>query len=144
MARTKRTQGEEVENVSAYWRTMIANNPRLLKSDSNEVFYDQWKIDHPGEETVPDNWKAGLSTVKSILRNKPKKGKRKKKGEDTTTPTPQQQPPAAKVPKTLVGLEKMIDECLLAARDMDRGHLANVIDHLRLARNAVVVIHYTK
>jgi hypothetical protein len=143
MARKKQTQGEEVENVSAYWRAMISKNRRLLRSESNEPFYNQWLADHPGHETVPDNWKAGLSTVKSILRNRPKKGKRKKKGEAPAAPTPQRQV-AAKVPKTLVGLEKMIDDCLLAARDMDRGNLSNVIDHLRYARNAVVVIHHAK
>jgi hypothetical protein len=123
---------------------MIAKNRRLLKSESNDPFYNQWLADHPGHETVPDNWKAGLSTVKSILRNRPKKGKRKKKAEAPASAAPHQQP-APKAPKTLVGLEKMIDDCLLAARDMDRGgHLSNVIDHLRFARNGVVVIHHAK
>jgi hypothetical protein len=134
------------ENVSAYFRQIFKENPKLLKAPSNDAVYQRWLDDHPGEQEVPTRVKQIVSFVKSTLRKK----RRKKRASGETTP-----PPAATVApavesmssgastasQDLESLEESIDECLTLAKTLDRESLATVISHLRLARNEIVLKH---
>jgi hypothetical protein len=133
------------ETTSGYFRRLFKENPKLLKGGDNSELFDQWLRDHPGNKEVPANIKAILHAVKSLVRSK-RKQRRAEKAQAT---------PAAVVPfvsatsaaasatarragASLARLEEEIDACLAVAREMDREALAEVIDRLRAARNAVV------
>jgi hypothetical protein len=125
------------ETVSGYFRKIFEENPKLLKSRSNEELLRRWLADHPGEKEVPERVKQGLSNVKSVMRKRGRKRGRRPAatqnhtGEAAATPTRR---PA----RGLEQLEEQIDECLTAAKNLDREGLEHVIRLLRQARNEVV------
>jgi hypothetical protein len=125
------------ESVSGYFRQVFEENPKLLKSGSNQEVFRRWLEDHPDETEVPKKVKQILSNVKSILRSK----RRRKRASVDNAPTPAESirpitPPAN---QGLESLEADIDECLIEAKSLDREGLESVINHLRLARNEVVL-----
>ena len=63
------------ENIHGYFRKIFQENPKLLKTRSNQELLDRWLADHPGVKEVPKGVKAGLSNVKSVLRSKKRKRK---------------------------------------------------------------------
>jgi hypothetical protein len=134
--------GSDGESVAGYFRKVFKAQPRLLGERSNAVLLQQWLTDHPGHTEVPANVKANLSNLKSVLRSKKRKkvAKRAEEGQPTATG----HTPTASVARKptgnskLEGLEYQIDECLIAAKQLDREALHEVIDSLRRARNAVV------
>jgi hypothetical protein len=141
MATTK----ERGETVSGYFRKVFAEAPRLLEGRSNQELLDRWLKDHPGHKEVPENVKANLQNVKSILRTKARKrkGGRPKKRAATAqaAAAPQAASPAvttAAKGSKLAQLEERIDDCLSMAKYMDAEGLQYVINHLRRARNLVV------
>jgi hypothetical protein len=138
MARTqagKASEGEET--VSGYFRKVFAENPKLLKTRSNEELLQRWLADHPGEKEVPNRVKQILSNVKSVLRKKGRK--RARRQEPNHQPTAVTAPaPVKRSSSRLEHLEEQIDECLTAARALDRDGLEHVIRLLRQARNQVV------
>jgi hypothetical protein len=127
------------ETVSAYFRRIFKENPKLLKIRSNEEVLQRWLMDHPGHKEVPENVKQGLSNVKSILRSKRRRRGRKPGSTDSpvqeAAPTGSQHRVSA---RSLEQLEGLIDECLWTARGLDPEGLASVIALLRRARNEVV------
>jgi hypothetical protein len=124
------------ESIQGYFRRIFKENPKLLTSRSNDELLKRWLADHPGETEVPKSVKNGLQNVKSILRSK---GRKRRAARAAATPagTPARLP-RSRVTSGLEVLEEHIDECLTAARTMDREGLQDVIDFLRRARNAVV------
>ena len=128
---------DEGESVSGYFRKVFAEDPKLLKSRSNEELLRRWLADHPGEKEVPNRVKNSLMNVKSILR---KRGRRRGNRQEAqrlqaagVTPTP-----ARRIGRGLEELEEHIDECLTVAKIIDRQGLGQVIRLLRQARNEVV------
>lgn len=127
----------EPENISGYFRKIFTENPKLLKSRTNDELLDRWLADHPGEKEVPLRVKQGLANVKSVLRSKRRKRRAKLATEDAASAGTV----AVKRPTSrngMIVLEEQIDECLSAARMMDDEGLENVIQLLRQARNEVV------
>lgn len=124
------------ETVAGYFRRVFEEDPRLLHERSNDPLYARWLADHPGHTEVPDNVKANLQNLKSVLRKQ--KGKRKPRKEQTAETPPA--PPAKPRPssRSLEQLEGMIDECLFAARGLKAEGLETAIGLLRAARNAVI------
>lgn len=127
------------ENISGYFRMVFRENPKLLKSRSNEELLRRWLADHPGEKEVPERVRQGLSNVKSVLRSR----RRKRGGSTKEAPAPAKMgwtgtPAPASSRAKLETLEERIDDCLMMARDMDKEGLEDVIQHLRRARNGVV------
>ena len=131
------------ETTSGYFRRIFREDRTLLKQGTNAAVLERWLQDHPGHKAVPDNIKATLHNLKSVLRRKRKQRRAEKA----------QAPPAAVVSVALAApgpaaarragaalgrLEEEIDACLGVAREMDHEGLAEVIDRLRAARNAVV------
>jgi hypothetical protein len=125
------------ESVSGYFRKVFGEDPKLLKSKSNEELLRRWLTDHPSEKEVPGRVKNILMNVKSILRKQGRKrGKQqeqKRQHAAGVTPTP-----ARRIGRGLEELEEHIDECLTVARLIDREGLGQVIRLLRQARNEVV------
>jgi hypothetical protein len=149
MAKTKGKKGEnaassaEGETTSGYFRRIFKANPKLLKKGTNAELFEQWLKDHPGQKEVPNNVKAILHNLKSVLRQK-----RRQRRAETAQAAPVASAPTAPAPaapavsrragRSLEQLEEQIDDCLAVARSMDREGLAQVIELLRDARNAVV------
>ena len=86
-----------------------------------------------------------LHAVKSSLRHKRRQRRAEKAKATPATVAPlvsataTRAPAAARRPgASLTRLEEKIDACLAVAREMDREGLAEVIERLRAARNAVV------
>src|SRR5438045_2805856 len=119
------------ESISSYFRKVFEENPKLLKTRSNQELMDRWLEDHPGETEVPKNVRQNLSNVKSVLRKKSRKGGRPKKSDQAVQPTDTAVTATAstvrKPSKGLDLLEEQIDECLSMAKHLDRDGLANVI-----------------
>jgi hypothetical protein len=149
MATTKGKKGEiaavgaDGETTSGYFRRIFKENPKLLNKGTNSELFEQWLKDHPGQQEVPDNVKAILHNVKSVLRKK-----RRQRRAEKAQATPVASVPIAIAPaapalsrrggRSLEQLEAQIDDCLASARGMDREGLAPVIELLRQARNEVV------
>src|SRR5690349_15993119 len=123
------------ENTQGYFRRVFKENPKLLTTRSNDELLKRWLADHPGETEVPKSVKNGLQNVKSILRSKGRK-RRAARAAAAAAGAPARLP-GSRDRSGLEVLEEQIDECLTAARAMDRDGLQDVIDFLRRARNAV-------
>ena len=135
----KKRASSNGESISAYFRKVFDENPKLLKTRSNQELYDRWLQDHPGETKVPEKVRQNLSNVKSVLRKKSRKrGRRKTATEAADTAVFATAPAVRKLSKGLDLLEEQIDDCLSMAKQLDREGLANVISMLRRARNEVV------
>jgi hypothetical protein len=143
MPRPKKTaannQPGNGETVSGYFRKIFAENPKLLKTRSNEEILKRWLTDHPGHKEVPTNVKQGLANVKSVLRSKRRRqGQKPQDGQDAGQESVAAVKPARAVSGGLERLEESIDDCLWQARDLDTEGLASVVQLLRRARNEVV------
>ena len=128
------------ESVQGYFRKIFQENPKWLKGRSNAAVMQRWLEDHPGYTEVPLPVKVGLQNTKSTMRSKRRKRKAGKAA-DAQAPQAALPKPAAVIQhgvRALVALEEQIDDCLTAAKRLDREMLATVINHLRHARNEVV------
>src|SRR5262249_48182663 len=105
---------------------------------SNDELLNRWLADHPGEKEVPQRVKQILSNVKSVLRKKGRKRGRPPKPQQNLDAASAAAAPLRKHPRGLEQLEEQIDDCLTAAKGLDRDGLEHVIRMLRQARNAVV------
>jgi hypothetical protein len=129
----------EGESISGYFRKVFEENPKFLTSRSNDELLKRWLADHPGEKEVPKNVKANLSNLKSVMRSKGRKKKAKAAIAAASVPGAKKIASLTHHSKSkLELLEEQIDESLTAARFLDKEGLADVILHLRKARNAVV------
>ncbi len=128
------------ESIQGYFRKVFAEHPRLLKERSNDELLRRWLADHPGETEVPRSVKIGLQNVKSVLRSRGRKRTvaRAAKAAASAPPGTLATPRPRLSKNGLEILEEQIDECLIAARTLDREGLESVIHLLRRARNEVV------
>src|SRR5262245_28508397 len=128
-------QKTDQPSKSSYWRNLFNQNPRLVRIRSNSALREQWERDHPGQK-FDESWSQSLSNVKSMLRNKHKKGAKPKaatNGQPSQGPTPAEARQAA-----LERLEGAVDHCLWTARQMDATGLDRAIKLLHAARNEIV------
>jgi hypothetical protein len=132
-------------SVAEYFRRLFQENPGWLNDRSNDEPLRRWLADHPDHTEVPQKVKVGLQNVKNILRKRlAKKIGRPKKDRVSapvaeTAPTPEvARTPSRLSRKDLEDLEHQIDGCLMSARRLDQEGFAEVINHLRRARNAVI------
>jgi hypothetical protein len=128
------------QSTSGYFRRLFQENPRLLKSRSNEEILNRWLADHPEMTEVPQNVKNNLANLKSVLRKKMRvKGAKKRAAATAAAPQTRKEAPARKAStRPLESLEEQIDECLTLAKTLDPQGLEDVIRLLRRARNQVV------
>jgi Sigma-54 factor, Activator interacting domain (AID) len=150
-------------NVASYFKAIFKENPKLLKTRSNDEILQRWLKDHPGHKKVPEHIKGSLSNVKSILRKKKRKKKQAAQAASAASPTtdkrlePRMIQPMEIFQLPIMALqerieqdleenavvhlellEEAIDDCMTFARQVDRDILATVIGLLRRARNQVV------
>jgi hypothetical protein len=139
MAKAKGGEGQtnNGESVSAYFRKVFQESPKLLKTRSNDEVLRRWLKDHPGETAVPPQVRNSLMNVKSLLRKRGRKRARAQE-EERERATGVKAAPGTKVASALEELEEHIDDCLTVAKMMDRDGLDHVIRLLRQARNEVV------
>jgi hypothetical protein len=130
----------EGESIQGYFKRILRENPRLLKGRSNAELLQRWQEDHGSPDEIPHSVKAGLQNAKSALRSRGRKRRaRKAAGAAAGAAMSPKQPAAARRPRQpLEALEEQIDDCLTAARALDREGLETVIHLLRRARNEVV------
>jgi hypothetical protein len=133
------------ETTSGYFRRIFREDRTLLKLGTNAAVFERWLKDHPAHKGVPANVKAILHNLKSVLRKKRKQRRAEKAQAMPAAVAPVVSTAAAptsaatrRAGSALGRLEEEIDACLAVAREMDREALAEVIDRLRAARNAVV------
>jgi hypothetical protein len=139
-ADTKASAQAGEESVQGYFKRISQENPKWLKGRSNAAVLQRWLDDHPGHTEVPGPVKAGLQNTKSIMRSRRRKRKARNAA-DAQAPHGGLPKPAAVIQhgvRALVALEEQIDDCLTAAKRLDRDLLATVINHLRHARNEIV------
>jgi hypothetical protein len=127
------------ETIAGYFRKVFAETPKLLKMRSNAPLLERWLADHPGEKEVPQSVKNSLSNLKSVLRSKKRKRRKAKAAAAEIAGGPVAVTAVKKhKPSVLEALEEQIDDCLTAARSLDKEGFDDVIHLLRKARNAVV------
>ncbi len=135
----KKTRGE---GKSTYFRKLYQEHPDWLGTKSNELAFSQYRTDNnlPPEAEIPQDIKVALSNAKmmerSITQNKTKKAAKKAAAASPTAA--KSSAPVAKVLKNLDTLEESIDECITAARSIDREGLHSLIIHLLKARREVI------
>src|SRR5438874_104360 len=113
-------QKTEQPSKSSYWRNLFTQDPKLVKIRSNSKLREQWERDHPGQK-FDESWSQSLSNVKSMLRNKHKKGGRPKA---EAADGQSEGPSAADLRQAaLERLEGAVDQCLWTARQMDPAGL---------------------
>ena len=125
----------EQPSMSSYWRNLFNQNPKLVKIRSNSALREQWERDHPSQR-FDESWSQSLSNVKSMYRNKHKKG-----GKAKTAMNGQVSAPVATVNVPAAALERLenaVDQCLWTAHQLDSAGLDRVIKLLRAARNEIV------
>ena len=124
-------------SVSSFFRQIYKQQPELLESSSNEEVYNLFS--EMTKRKITDRDKAILSNLKSLERKKAKhgtKGSRKAmKAQNHAVKTA-----VGRGGSHLDRLEESIDDCMSAAKVLDREGLLTVIDHLRKARNEVVIL----
>jgi hypothetical protein len=142
MARAARkTRGGNDESVTGYFRRIFLENPKLLKTRSNDEMLRRWLADHPGETEVPNRVKVGMANAKSDLRKRLRKRSQRKALLAEANALATAVKPARPAPTTihkLEILEEEIDDCLSLAKSIDRTTLEDVIKLLHHARNRVV------
>jgi hypothetical protein len=133
------------ENTSAYFRRLFREDIKLLKGSDNSELFQRWLQDHPGHREVPVKVTYILHAVKTRLRQKRRQRRAERAAATPAAVAPVVSATAAPGPAaarragaSLTRLEEQIDACLAVAREMDPEGLAEVIERLRAARNAVV------
>jgi hypothetical protein len=137
MAKNSTNGVAKPQSTMGYFRAIFKENPKLLKTRSNEEILQRWLADNPSFKEVPQRVKNTLSNLKSVLRKK----RRQRRGKRSEAMQNGAEPAAASKrlkPSSLEALEIQIDDCLSLARALDPQGLENVIRLLRKARNEVV------
>ena len=122
------------KSQSSIFREYFQRHPELLDSPSNEKIYEMFAKDHP-DMPLTEAIKGVCANVKSS--EKKKRKTRTAGGGGTWTAAGVNRATAvAATMSPLEALEESIDACLSMAKQ-DRDGLADVIRHLRRARNLV-------
>jgi len=128
----KRGRRDGGESVSGYFRKILVARPDLINGTTNKMLLERWLKDHPEHSEVPNNVKYNLANLKSTLR-------KKMRLQGLATSTASTRTSASTAPRhKLETLEEQIDDCMSAAKNLDREGLAEVIRLLKLARNKIV------
>lgn len=125
-------RGRKRKSIAGYFKSVFATHPEWLQGKSNAPLLEQYRKDKGlgAEAKIPNNIKANLANIKSVLR----KHGRKKTGRKMISV----KAVAAVRGTKLEALEELIDDCMTLAKNIDREGLSNIIGKLRSARNEVV------
>ena len=137
MGRKRKKRG----SMSSYFRTVFREKPEWLRQKSNDEIIARYRADHSmaADADVGKSVKQTMANVKSILRKASRQGADGRRSKATSrVPTDAMANYVRTGKATLENLEELIDECLVAAKGLDREGLDSVIRLLRHARNTVV------
>ena len=138
MGRKRKRRGG---SMSSYFRTVFQEKPEWLRQKSNDEVIARYRGDHnmAADADVGKSVKQTMANVKSILRKASRQGADGRRSKATSrVPTDAMANYVRTGKATLENLEELIDECLVAAKGLDREGLDSVIRLLRHARNTVV------
>src|SRR3954470_3558782 len=111
------------ENTSAYFRRILNETPTLLDSGSNKETLGRWLADHPGQKIVPNNVRANLANIKSVMRKQGRTRGKRQEAARAAQPNAGSPPPIRKAGQKLELLEEHIDDALTLAKNIDREGL---------------------
>jgi hypothetical protein len=137
MAKNTTNGSANAPSTMGYFRAIFKENPKLLRTRSNEEILRRWLADNPTFRDVPQRVKNTLSNLKSVLRKK-RRTRRNRQAEAIQNGANAVPTLKRLKPSSLEALEIQIDDCLSLARALDPQGLENVIRLLRRARNEVV------
>src|SRR2546421_11438298 len=128
-------------SMSSYFRTVFQERPEWLRQKSNDEVIARYRADHSmaADADVGKSVRQTMANVKSIMRKGQRQGANGRgRRAASRVPTDAMANYVRTGKATLENLEELIDECLVAAKGLDREGLDSVIRLLRHARNAVV------
>lgn len=130
------------KTIRQYWIALLTKHPSWLHERSNDRLFEEYLKDHPDVSAVPQNAKQGLSTVKSMMRKERKERKRGRRAEGENGAAAPASPgrPRGRGVAALEHLEERIDDVLALARTTDGVEGTHVVQSLKAARNAVIVL----
>ncbi len=136
MAKVKTNPEGKKESMSGFFREEIRKHRNLLNDKgSNKILIQKWLDAHPGEP-LPKSIRSNLANLKSNMRKK-KRGRKRAAAAvleaNSTSPSISIKKVKVSV-RSLESLEEAIDDCMTAAKNIDREGLAHVIQALRKAR----------
>jgi len=142
MARAK----AEGESKSAVFRRYFEKQPDLLREKNFDAVIEMFKKDNPNRE-FGDSERQVAANIKSRMRKELgiRGRRRKRRGAAAGAAAGGHEGGGTGVARggrgggSLHMLEEQIDDCLMAAKRLDREGLDDVIKHLRRARNLIVV-----
>jgi hypothetical protein len=137
MARRRRRR--KGPSLSGIFTQYFVDHPDWLSSDKNEIVVGQFSRDHP-EIEVDKKVKQAMYNVKSRM-NKGDVGRQRRKMSKLAAR--QVVATAGKNAKPMAPLnllEEQIDDCMILAKQIGREQMHHVLNALRSARNAVVVM----
>ena len=127
---------------SQIFRRYFEKKPDLLRESSFDDVIAMYKQEFP-DRNFTDSDRQIAANIKSRMRKERKISRRRRRRRRAAAAAGGEMGVAA--PRTHRGvsslhlLEEQIDNCLIAARRLERAELADVIKHLRRARNLVIV-----
>src|SRR5262245_35455064 len=122
-------------SLSSYFRKVFTDHPDWLDLDHNQNVVAQWKQDHNGQEMTKRE-KGVMANMKSKMRAEKRGGRKKGRRLKLTGPRVSARAALADVER----LEGMIDSCLAEARSLQVQGIELVTNHLRRARNNIVLL----
>jgi hypothetical protein len=136
MPRKRKVKGQ---SLSSYFRKVFTEKPEWLEQKSNDVVLARFRTDHglAAGKDVGKSVKGTMANMKSLLRREIREGRNGKGPKAKAAPGAWAVKAKPSKP-TLETLEEQIDDCMVAAKNLDRAALEHVIRLLRHARNAVV------
>lgn len=132
MAKAK-AQGD---SISARIKAIYRSDVELLRARDNDGLKTAWEKNHPGEK-FSDKIRQIAANIKSRMRQDMGMRKRRSKGKVVAIEIDAPKPIKLAL---LAPLEEHVDECLMLARGVGREQLADVIKHLKRARNRLIMM----
>jgi hypothetical protein len=124
------------ESLSARFKQLFTEHPDWLDLEKNDPIFDHWR--QATGAAMDKRTRGVMANVKSRLRQK-LRGGRGRPGRK-----PGRKPGTLAASRASVAelerLELMIDGCLARARELEAAKIEDVTKHLRLARNAIVLM----
>jgi hypothetical protein len=133
MPRAKAPSGD---SISARIKAIYRNDVELLRARDNDGLKAAWEKSNPGER-FSDKIRQIAANIKSRMRKDMGIRKRRSRGKVAVMAVDAPKP----IKLTLLApLEEHVDECLMLARGAGREQLAEVIKHLKRARNKLIMM----
>ena len=131
-------------SLSSYFYQLFTDHPDWLDLDKNDPIFELWRQER-GQD-MDKKTRQVMANVKSRLRKKARGGApgRRKGRKPGPKPGPRPAAALAATPRGAVAelerLELLIDSCLSRARGLEVANIEEVVRHLRLARNEIVLM----